>query len=160
MFHLHVQRQLLVVRQEYMANVTVPLQQRQQATHERGLQTLQEEGTLDEALEEVAQVAADLRRVGVGERGESERVEQRGETAREDLGMLPAVEVHDVLEGGEETVDVEGDHATVACLLLHELDRLVQVAAADLPVRIMQGEITVTTTSLLSITENVSSEWK
>lgn len=72
MFHLHVQRQLLVVRQEYMANVTVPLQQRQQATHERGLQTLQEEGTLDEALEEVAQVAADLRRVGVGERGESE----------------------------------------------------------------------------------------
>ena len=130
--HLHVQRQLLVVGEENVADVAVALQQREQATHERRLQSLQEEGTLDEALEEVSQVAADLRRVVVGRGGVEERVDERGETAREGLRMLPAVEVDDVLEGGEETVDVEGDHGQVGGLLLHELDRLVQVAAADL----------------------------
>ena len=130
--HLHVERQLLVVGEENVADVAVALQQRQQTAHETPVQSLQQEGSLDEALQQVSQVAADLWRVVVGRGRVEERVDERLETARERFGMLPAVEVDDVLEGGEETVDVEGDHRQVRRLLLHELHRLVQVAAADL----------------------------
>ena len=142
----HVFLHLIVLQHEETADIAVVRHEASDLRVARGTQATLQLRRSDDHLDEVVQVVHRHLGVLVGHLILQQRSDHRVQNVLQHLRTLPAVQIDGVLDRRRQTADVESEQRQVLDFLVHEVERIVEIAASDRHhhfIAVQRGDIVV-----------------